>query len=187
MIGSLPTALEVGGRLWDIRTDIRVVLGIFQAFNDPELTDREKAYVCVKCLYADLDDIPAEDMQEAVEKAFWFCNGGDTPKEEQDVKVIDWEHDEHIIFPAISRALGVTDIRSLPYMHWWTFCGAFGELPESSVLSTVISLRRKMGRHEKLEKYEQDIIRKNRALIDMPKRLTAEEQAEDDFVDSLFY
>lgn len=186
MIGRLPDTLEVGGRQMKIRTDIWTVLNIFQAFNDPQLTDREKAYVCIMCLYVDADDIPAEDMQEAVEKAFWFCGGGDIPKAEQSVRVIDWEHDERIIFPALSKVLGVGDVRSLPYMHWWTFCGGFGELPHDSLLSAVISIRQKLGAHKPLDKAEKEFYRKNRDMIDIPLRLTDEEKAEQEFIDGLF-
>ena len=70
MIGSLPTALEIGGKLYAIRSDYRVVLNIYAGFNDPELTNQEKCYVCIKCLYEDYAHIPREHMQEAVDKAY---------------------------------------------------------------------------------------------------------------------
>jgi hypothetical protein len=113
MIGSLPTALEIGGKSYEIRTDYRVILNsIFAAFNDPDLTNREKCYVCLKCLYVDFESIPQRDLTEAIEKAYWFVGGGDIPMEENtpDVKVIDWEQDEHMIFPEINKVAG-TEVR----------------------------------------------------------------------------
>ena len=47
MIGELPTALEVGGELLRIRSDFRVVLNIYAAWNDPELTPEEQCIVCI--------------------------------------------------------------------------------------------------------------------------------------------
>ena len=99
MIGSLPTALEIGGKEYAIRSDFRVILRIYSAFADPELDEREKCYVCLKCLYA--EDIPREHLQEAVNKAYWFVGGGDVPQESvQPAKTIDWEQDvQHDLGP----------------------------------------------------------------------------------------
>lgn len=36
------------------------------------------------------------------------------------VKVMDWEQDEPILFPAINQVAGC-EVRSVPYIHWWTF------------------------------------------------------------------
>ena len=74
MIGSLPETLEIDGKEYAIRTDYRVVLVIFQALNDPDLTEEEKAMVMLYSLYK---DIP-ENAQEALNKAVWFMDGGQT-------------------------------------------------------------------------------------------------------------
>ena len=140
MIGSLPTALEIDGREYAIHSDFRVILRIYSAFADPELDEREKCYVCLKCLYA--EDIPREHLQEAVNKAYWFVGGGDVPQESvQPAKTIDWEQDESIIFP-----------------------------------SSVIGIRQKLNKDKKLEKYEQEFYRNHRNMIDLKRKLSAEEQ-----------
>ena len=58
MIGRLPKSLAVNGREHAIRTDYRAVLAIFQAFADPDLSDREKCAVCLKRLYKTVSAIP---------------------------------------------------------------------------------------------------------------------------------
>lgn len=172
MIGRLPQALEVGGRLLPIRSDFRDILAQFEMLNDPELSDLEKAYVSCCNLYK--CKITADIIEEATEKLYQFIDGGDIPKSEPtSAKMIDWEKDERIIMPAISKTVGVVDVRELPYMHWWTFLGAFGEISEG-MLSTVLNLRRKQADGEKLEKYELKYIRKNRDLIEIRSK---EEQA----------
>ncbi len=45
------------------------------------------------------------------------------------VKVMDWEQDEPILFPAINQVAGC-EVRSVPYIHWWTFVGYFMEIRE---------------------------------------------------------
>ena len=45
MIGTLPRSLEVNGKFYRIRSDFRDVLKIVIAFGDPDLEDKEKAYI----------------------------------------------------------------------------------------------------------------------------------------------
>ena len=188
MIGELPTSLAVGGKHYEIRTDYRVVLNICQAFNDPDLTDREKCYVCVKCLYEDYHTIPREHMQEAIEKAYWFVGGGDIPQENvQPAKTLDWEQDESIIFPAVSKVAGY-EVRSVPYLHWWVFIGRFNEIGEG-LFSEVISIRSKLNKRKKLEKYEREFYIAHKNLIKLKDKKSAKELAEEredqEFLDQL--
>lgn len=165
MIGLLPTSLEVGGRLCSINADFRNILHIFTAFADDDLTDIEKAYVCVKCLF--VDDIPMRHFEEAVKKAYWFCDGGDMPKSEPTkIKTLDWEHDAGILFPAINKTLGV-ETRSLPFLHWWTFLGAFGEIDSSGLFAAVMSIRYKKAHGKPLDKSEREYVHRNKEMFNL--------------------
>jgi hypothetical protein len=186
MIGRLPKELNVNGTERAIRSDFRVALLIFQAYNDPELSEQEKAWVMLDCLYEDLDSIPQEDYQEAHDQAVWFLDGGiqeDDAKYRSSKKVLDWEQDEQIIFSAVNKVAG-KETRAVDYLHWWTFLGYFNEIGEG-LLSTVISIRQKKNKGKKLEKYEQEFYRENKTLIDIKTRLTAEEQAEKEYLEKL--
>jgi len=186
MIGRLPKSLNVNGIDRAIRSDFRVALLIFQAFNDPELTDQEKTWVMMDCLYEDFDSIPHEDYQDAHDQAVWFLDGGiqeDETKYRASKKVLDWEQDEQMIFSAVNKVAG-KETRAVDYMHWWTFLGYFNEVGEG-LLSTVISIRQKKNKGKKLEKYEQEFYRENKTLIDIKTRLTAEEQAEKEYLEKL--
>ena len=50
----LPTELEVNEKRYRIRSDYRDILKIIQAYNDPELEEKEKCYVALKILYLSL-------------------------------------------------------------------------------------------------------------------------------------
>ena len=76
MIGVLPKTLSVNGIEYDIRSDFRDVLKIVCAFNDPELQDEEKIYVCLFILYTDFDRIPKDDYEAAFEAAMDFIDHG---------------------------------------------------------------------------------------------------------------
>jgi len=69
-----------------------------------------------------------------------------------------------MIFPAVSKAAGVIDIRSLPFVHWWTFLGLFGEVGEG-LFSAVVDIRRKIGKGRKLTKYEREFLSTGRDII----------------------
>lgn len=165
MIGVLPAALEVGGVNYPINSDFRTVLYIFEAFNDSKLADEEKCLVCLCCLYQNADDIPQEHLQEAIEKAYWFCDGGDMPKSTPEkVRTLDWAHDEGIIFPAVNKTAGF-EVRNCEYMHWWTFLGIFGEISEG-LFTAVMHIRQKKAQYKKLEKWEREFFRKNKNLVE---------------------
>lgn len=172
MIGVIPEALEVGGRAIPINADFRNVLTIFEAFNDTALTNEEKAYICLKRLYT--APVSFYETEEAYEQAVWFLNGGDMPMSKpEEVRMIDWKHDESMIIPAVSKVLNTADVRAMPFLHWWTFLGSFGEVGEG-LFSTVLHIRHKKAHGEKLTKSEQKFWQKNKSLC---KLTTPEEQA----------
>lgn len=183
MIGELPDCLEICGKAHKIRTDFRAALTIFQALEDPELDDREKQLAMLECLYEKPEKIPSEFIGEALEKAAWFLDGGDMPKKSTQIKTLDWEQDEHLIFSAVNKSAGF-EVRN-GYLHWWTFLGYFSECGET-LLSTVINLRRKKAGGKRLEKWEREFIAEHSELINFRRKMTVEEKAENDFVNSLF-
>ena len=184
MIGELPETLTVGGKAYPIRSDFRAALIIFQALDDPELDGREKAAVMAESLYERPEEIPAELFPEALERASWFLDGGDMPKTELHARTLDWEQDEGMIFAAVNKTAGF-EVRSVKYMHWWTFLGYFSESGDT-LLSTVMHLRQKLARGKKLDKWEQEFIAGHRSLVMIKRKKTEEEKAEEDFVNSLF-
>lgn len=184
MIGLLPKTLKINDTDYAIRSDFRIALRVLEAYNDPDLSDYDKAVVCLQCIYPSFDSIPKDDIQSALELAYWFLDGGDSPKTKtNERKVIDWKQDERIIFPAINKVAGY-ETRSTEYLHWWSFLGLFGEIGEG-LLSTVLSIRQKKAKGKKLDKWEQTYYRENKELIDIKTPLSAEEQAEADRLNEL--
>lgn len=178
-IGKLPESLKVGGMERRIRTDYRDILRIFEACEDPELTDQEKISVLLIILYPDISDISKSDLEEALTQARWFLDCGQRHDQKVSRKLLDWAQDEPLIFPAINKVVG-QEIRAVEYMHWWTFMGYFMEIEEGT-FSMVLGIRQKRAKGKKLEKWEQEFYLNNRALCDLKTKYTAEEQAEIDY------
>lgn len=176
MIGRLPTSLPINGKSYRIRSDFRDILRIIAAYQDDELTDAEKALVCLANIYKDFKAIPERDYQAAYDAAAGFIDYG-IREDRPSPRVLDWEHDESIIFPAINKSAGA-EVRLLPYCHWWTFLGYFHSIDRESTLGVVLMVRQKKAKRKKLEKWEQDFWLNNRNLCDLKATEKASETPE---------
>ena len=172
----LPTSLCIGGASYDIRTDFRVVLDVLMAVNDPELDDEAKAIVMLQIMFVDVEQIPPEHLGEACQKVCEFIDCGQKEDGAPKPRLIDWQQDASMIVPAVN-SVAHTEIRALPYLHWWTFLGYFMQIGEG-LMSSVISIRQKKAKHAKLEKWEEDFYKENKALVDLKTVETEEQRAE---------
>lgn len=183
MIGELPKSVCVNGRDYSVRTDFRDVLKIVCAFNDPELENEEKVYICLCILYEDFDAIPKTEYEAAFKAALDFIDHGTQESDRKSPRVMDWEQDENIMFPAINKVAGF-ETRTADYIHWWTFMGYYMEISEG-VFSHVLSMRMKKAKHKKLDKWEQEYWNANKGICVLKPKLTAEEQAEKDRLNAM--
>ena len=177
MLGRLPTTAEIAGRTYRIRTDYRVVLRIIQAVNDDELTGRDKVLVCLANIYPDFQSIPDDALPEAYEKALDFIKAG-SGESRQSPKLMDWEKDEALIFPAVNAAAG-KEVRELEHLHWWTFLGYFQSIDRESLFGTVLHIRQKKKKRKPLEQCEQEFYRNNRELCDLEDHRNTAKAVED--------
>lgn len=174
MIGELPKTLSVNCKLYTIRTDFRDVLKIVCAFEDVELKDREKIYICLFILYEDFESMSESDYEAAFQAALEFIDHGGQQEKAKSPRIMDWEQDENILFPAINKVAGF-ETRAVEYLHWWTFLGYFMEITDG-VFSQVLGIRTKKAKHKKLDKWEQEFYSKNKALCALRPKLTAQEE-----------
>ena len=169
-----PTSLNIGGTDYEIRTDYRAVLDLLTALNDNDLTDEDKqieAYmksrVILEIMFPKCDDIPAEHIQEALDKVVEFIDMGIT-EDSKKPKTMDWEQDAPILIPAINKVLNC-EIRAEKYIHWWTFLGAYMGIGES-LFSNIVSIRQKKAKGKKLDKWEMEFYKENKSLIDFKQK-----------------
>lgn len=176
MIYGLPKSLEVNGKEYAIRTDFRDIMTVIYAFNDPNLENKEKVFVCLYVIYEDFEDMEAEDYEAAYKAASDFINHGMSEDKSVQVKMIDFEQDEMLLVPAVNRVAGF-EVRDVEYMHWWTFMGYFMEIGECTY-SQILNIRSKRAHHKKLEKWEQEFFDRNKKLCIIQERLSDEEIAQ---------
>lgn len=164
----LPKEICIHDEPYRIRTDYRAILDILKAAADLELTDQEKNIVMLEILYMNPEEIPPEYLEEALIKGKEFIDCGVHEEGKEKVRLMDWEQDSPIIASAINKTVG-KDVRSLKYMHWWTFMGAYMEIGDG-LFHQVIMIRQKKAKKKKLEKWELEFYRKNRSLVDLDQK-----------------
>ena len=181
----LPTTVTVNDTIYAIRNngDYRMVLECFMVLNDIELSENERILTFLLIFYEDFNEIEDvlsldPDTQKAlIDNAFLFFNcGQEHASGETHYKTIDWEQDSQLISSAINKVAG-KEVRAELYLHWWTFMGYFNAIGEGA-LSTVVSIRSKILKGKKLEKYEQEFKHDNPQYFNWDRRTL--QQKEDD-------
>lgn len=184
---AIPTVVDIDGREFKIRNngDYRMVLDCFSALNDLELNTEERLFASLIIFYEDLNDL--YDIQEfneealttAVTKMFEFFNCGSDGQNAKKVsyKLVDWDADSQMICSAVNKVAG-TEVRAVPYMHWWTFMGYYSAIGECT-MSTVVRIRDKIMRGKKLEKEEREFKYDNPQYFVWNSKTLEQQEAED--------
>ena len=169
----LPDTARIGDTEHEINTDYRDILQIVKILNDLDKPEYVRWCEAICRFYA--GDIPEEYEQEAMEYLASFIAYGELDAK-PGPQLIDWEQDSRAIVADVNKVAG-KEIRALPHLHWWTFLSYFYAIGEGQ-LSTIVSIRDKLRRGKKLETWEQEFYRENKARVELKKKYSAEELAE---------
>lgn len=166
----LPESARIGGKSYPINADFRDILKILAVLDDPGYPEFLRWQVALRLFYK--EELPPD--REAMEYLSFFLRYGaeDTPGP----RLLDWEQDAAVIISEVNKAAGC-EVRSKPFVHWWTFLGWFHAIGQGQ-LATLVSIRDKLRRGKKLEKWEQTYYNRNRSRVNLPKKYSAEELAE---------
>ncbi len=180
----IPTKIFIEGEEFPIRNrgDYRMVLDCFKALQDAELNPKERVFCSLLIFYEDINSIADinkfPDLEVAIKEMYNFFNCG----KDQSIgkrmrhRLIDWDKDSQMICSAINKVAN-TEVRAEPYIHWWTFMGYYSAVGES-LLSTVLSIRDKLSRGKKLEKYEREFKNENPEYFIWNARTIDDEEAD---------
>lgn len=172
----LPLSIKNGENTLKIRNkcDYRIVLKCINALKDDELTDAQKIECALIIFYENHKDIV--DVDGAVKEMLRIIGYDEEPKQDTNKPVLmDWDFDFKQIAPPISRVLGYSVRDAQRYTHWYDFVGAYMEIGECS-WSTIITIREKKARHQKLEKWEEEFCREHSDLVNLPIKYSQEEE-----------
>ena len=179
----IPKQIVIDKQSYVIRSggDYRMILDCFSVLDDIELTMDERILTCLIIFYEKfncLDDVLAdENVPELARQMFLFFNCGEEQTDSgQSRKLMDWEEDSQLICAAVNKVAN-TEIRSVPYMHWWTFMGYYMSIGEC-LYSTIISIRDKIVSGKKLEKHEKEFKQKNPKYFTWNSKTTEQQEAD---------
>lgn len=186
----LPITVEVAGKSYKIRNgaDYRTIIGVISLCEDPELTKEERTVSALIVFYEDINELEdifevfGENTKDAMDAMLKFISYDydDDLSSSANIKLIDWVQDENLIIAGVN-SVARTEIRALEYLHWWTFLSYYMSIGESA-LSTVVSIRNKIAKGKKLEKYEKEFRRENPAYF----RWKNKEIEERNFIESIW-
>lgn len=177
----LPVKADLGGEEFPVHADFRDILEIFSYLEDPSLPEMIRWRIAVALFYD--RQVPEEKLQQAMEYLAFFITGGEKEAGGRARKLLDWEQDGNLIIAEVNKVCH-QEIRALPFLHWWTFLGWFHAVGQGQ-LSTVVALRDKLQRGKKLESWEKEFYRENKARVDLKKRYTPEELGQKQALEAL--
>ena len=168
-----------------------MVLDCFAVLEDPELDDDLRLLGCLIIFYEeinsplDIAEFTEDELNIAVSEMYNFfdCGNIESSGPKHDYRLIDWEMDSQLICGAINH-IANAEIRSIDYMHWWTFMSYYLAVGES-VFSTVVSIRDKIIHSKKLEKWETKFRTENPQYFEWNAK-TAEQLADEEYIKSLW-
>lgn len=178
----LPTTVVINDIEYIINSDFRDVLEVISQLNSEE-SEQVRLYVALALFYKDFSELPSEIWEEAACCMMEFINGGEPEDGTPAPRLLDWEQDQRMIVADINKVAGC-EIRALPFVHWWTFLAWFAGIGEGQ-LATVVGIRSKLRRGKKLDEWEKEYYRQHKAQIDLKRRYTAEERAEQEQIKKL--
>ena len=190
---TIPVSVDVRDTTFNIRNkgDYRVILDCFAVLDDSELEQDERLLGCLIIFYDNFIDelnagrITSDDLELLVSEMYKFfnCGNSESSSPKHDYKLVDWDGDSQLICSAINK-IANTEIRAVPYLHWWTFMGYYIAVGEG-VLSTVIGIRDKIINSKKMAKWENQFVADNPQYFKWNMK-TAEQISDEEYVKSLW-
>lgn len=169
----LPETAEIGGTVYNLNTDFRDIIEIMQYLDDPDRPEYLRWQIAMALFYE--GEIPKEHHLEAMEYLASFI-AYSSVESKPGSRLLDWDQDAGVIIADVNKVAGI-EVRELPHVHWWTFLSWFAAIGEGQ-LSTIVSIRDKLRKGKKLEKWEREYYRNNKSRIDLAKKYSADELAE---------
>lgn len=159
----LPKKIEIDGTIYDINYDFGTIINIILAFEDNELTYEEQLYIMINNLYK--EEIPNENLVEAIEKAIKFINFGEEKEEKNSQRIYSFTKDGNYIFSGINSTHKI-DLDENRDMHWWKFGSLFMDMSNDCMFGELTYYRTRKN-EGKLTTEEKKNYKKIKNIVDL--------------------
>lgn len=158
-----------------IRTDYRIGIQIHLALEDPNLSERDRAWVALTLLYG----AGMPPLNTALDGLVWFLRCGDEKEMEPGGKRLMWfDFDSARLYSSFRQTFGI-ELHKVR-LHWFEFMSMLESLNEDSALSHAIQIRGTDTSKMK-GKQKQDYERLKRNLTPAPALSDEEKDAVEAF------
>ena len=167
----LPKEAVLGGESYPHKTDYRQILKLTAVLSNEKRPAHLRWLTALHYFYE--KEVPRHMEQEAMEylSSFLSCGETGTPGP----KLLDWQVDAPEIIADINAVAG-REVRSMEYLHWWSFLSFFHGIKEGR-LSALVTIRDKLRRGKKLEPHEQEFYIRNKSKVRLRPPETPEDTA----------
>lgn len=177
LVDVLPETITIPPTEYQVDSDFRTCLRVILAFEDATLTPQEKQVILLSSVWVDMPS----DLQQAIEKAHWFLNGGMEGDDKPSMRLFSFAKDAQLIFAAFRQTHGI-DLTTAR-LHWWAFLALFMDLGQDTAFCQLVGLRKRL-KTGKATKEEKQLAREMPELIDVPDvdmRTLEEKEIEQEF------
>lgn len=168
---ALPREAVLDGKPYPHKTDFRQILKLMGVLSDEAKPAHLRWLTALAYFYE--TTIPAALEQEAMAYLSDFLSCGEPGA--PGPKLLDWNLDAPEIIADINAVAG-REVRSEPYLHWWSFLSFFHGIRDGR-LSQLVTIRDKLRRGKRLEPFEQEFYIRSKAKIRLRPPESPEEAA----------
>jgi hypothetical protein len=186
LLQDLPQTLNIGGFEVNINYDFKTSIKFNELTKGKEKLDNEDIWQAL-CLYypvlkntTDNSSIAEKELfihikdnlQEAVDKMFWFYGCGKDIKEsnhsegKSPLEIFSYEYDSDYIYTALLGQFGI-NLSKERDLHWWSFKAMLNSLSEDTELRQRMKFR--AADITKVPKEQQEYYRKMKKIYEIPR------------------
>ena len=166
-----PEYVSIQGQKVKIKTDYQTALRAFDVINS-DVGEYERALAVLYIMYGKIPEV--ELQTEYLEMAQKFLQCGKTYEEQKEIEPdMDFSYDSAFISASFMSDYHI-NLNDCPNMHFWQFCELITGLTDKCILSRVREIR--TCNIEDYAEKDRSAIRKAKAELALPQRLTREQQ-----------
>lgn len=172
-----PKYAEIDKIQYAINTDYETALACFNAIDDEDINDVERAYAVIGLLFGENTEI--RNMDKAIEIAGIYLRCGKEQEIEKSPLDIDFEYDKELISASFLNDYQI-DLENVK-MHWWKYCALISGLTDTCVLNKVRDVRNYDLNEINDSKIRQKMAKQKQKVALPVKRTKKEKEEIDEF------
>ena len=179
LAGTLPSAYEYGGRVYEMQTDFREWIKFEMLLTDQDIILEDKLLRLEEIIFPVIPGDPG-----LLDFIMWFYHCGKVPADSTEPKapekkqsvVYSFEHDYGYIYAAFMELYGI-DLVDVPHLHWWKFMALFMSLHDCKFTDIVGYRSEKIT--SKTPEYKKEFLTRMKKIYALPRSLSEQQKIDE--------